>query len=71
MLFLYVKDQQVAGINQIDNSGKKEFAFVKIPRLEELVDKYKFGTKDDPDIFVSVRIYEQARRELLDRLKDS
>lgn len=68
--FLYTKEQQIAGINKIDDSGKKEFALIKTPRLEELVDKYKFGPKDDPDIFVSVHLYEQARRELLDRLND-
>ena len=71
VIFLYARDQQIAGINPVDNTGKKEFAFVKTPRLEELVDKYKFGAKDDPDIFVSVHSYEQARRELLDRLNDS
>ncbi len=68
--FLYAKEQQIAGISQIDDSGKKEFAFIKTPRLEELVDKYKFGSKDDPDIFVSVHLYEQARRELLDLLNE-
>ncbi len=70
VLFLYVQDQQVAGINPVDNTGKKEFAFVKTPSLEVLFDKYKFGAKDDPDIFVSVRTYEQARRELLERLNN-
>ena len=70
VVFLYVKEQQISGINQIDNSGRKEFAFINSDRLQELVYKYKFGEKNDPDIFVSVRDYEQARRELLDRLND-
>ena len=70
VLFLYTQEQQIAGINPGDKPGQKEFAFVKTPRLEELVHKYKFGSKDDPDLFVSAHKYEQARRELLDRLND-
>ena len=68
--FLYAKGEQIVEINQIDNSGKKEFAFLRTPRLEELVNLYKFGNRNDPELFVSVHVYEQARRELLDRLND-
>jgi hypothetical protein len=38
--------------------------------LEELVELFKFGDRDDPQLLVNVHSYEQARRELLDRLND-
>ncbi len=68
-VFLFAKDQQVAGINLISNS-QKEFMFIKTDYLEELEWLYKYGERDDERLFVEVHRYEQARRELLDRLKD-
>lgn len=68
--YLYVKDQQIAGIDCVSNSGRKEFAFVLSPHMEKLVDKYKFGERNDSDLLVPVHKYEQARNELLDRLNE-
>lgn len=68
VVFLFCKSEQVAGINPTDNPSKKEFSFVLTPRLEELVDLYKFGDRNDPELLVPVHFYEQARRELLDKL---
>lgn len=67
-IFLYSKGQQIAGIDFVSNSSKKEFVFVFSPYLEELVEKYKFGERTDPDLLVQVHLYERARDELLDRL---
>lgn len=69
-IFLYVKDQQIVGIDRISDSGKKEIAFLKSPYLEELVNKYKFGERNDADLLVPVHKYEQARNELLDRIME-
>ena len=66
--FLFTKDQQIAGIRPTEEANKKEFVFVRTPRLEELVDLYKFGDRSDPELLVPVHKYEQARRELLDVL---
>ena len=71
VLFLFAKDQVIAGINSTEVEGRKSFAFVKTLRLEELVELFKFGDRNDPDLLVPVHKYEQARRELLDRLNDS
>lgn len=68
--FLFTKGEQIADINPTDDPRRKEFAFVKTPRLEELVNLYRFGNKNDPELLVSVRLYEQARRELLAKLND-
>ncbi len=68
--FLFAKGEQVAGINPTDNPSKKEFSFISSPRLEELVELFKFGERRDPELLVSVHLYEQARRELLDRLNN-
>ena len=68
--FLFSKGEQVAGINPTDNPSKKEFTFVSRPRLEELVELYKFGDRNDTELLVSAHAYEQSRRELLDRLND-
>lgn len=70
VVFLFTKGEQVAGINPTDNPSKKEFAFVASPRLEGLVHLYKFGDRSDPELLVSAQLYEQARRELMDRLND-
>ncbi|MGD0328494.1 MAG: hypothetical protein ABSB00_02140 [Minisyncoccia bacterium] len=67
-IFLFAKNQQIAGINVVSDSGKKEFAFVLSPYLEELVEKYKFGERNDTELLVPVHLYERARNELLDRL---
>lgn len=66
--FLFSKGGQVAGINFTDNPAKKEFAFIATPHLEELAHIYQFGDKKDPELFVHAHVYEQSRRELLDRL---
>jgi hypothetical protein len=68
--FLFANSEQIAGVNETEERGKKEFCFVMTDRLEELVDLYKFGDRNDPDLLVHVHTYEQGRRELLDRLKD-
>jgi len=68
--FLLTKGEQVAGIYPTDNPSKKEFSFVSNPRLEDLVDKYRFGDRSDPELLVPVHKYEQARNELLDRLNE-
>lgn len=67
-IFLFAKNQQIAGINSVSDSGKKEFAFVASPLLSELVELYKFGARTDTDLLVPVHLYERARNELLDRL---
>ena len=67
---LYAKGEQVAGISPTDEPGRKEFAFVITQELEQLVEKFKYGSRTDPDLLVEVHAYEQARRELLDRLND-
>lgn len=67
-IFLHAKGQQIAGINRLSTSTKKEFAFVLSLHLVELVDKYKFGERSDPELLVSVPLYENARNVLLDRL---
>jgi hypothetical protein len=68
-IFLYTKDQPISGINSI-NEDQKEFVFVKTDTLEELVWLYRYGDRDDERLMVQVHKYEQARRELLDRLND-
>lgn len=68
--YLCSKDQQILAISPTDDLGRKEFAFLKTDRLEELVKLYKFGNRSDPDLLVPVHAYEEARRCLLDRLND-
>jgi len=68
--FLYAKGEQIAGINPTDTPGKKEFAFVLTPNLEALINLYKFGDRNNPELSVNVHLYEQARRELLDKLNN-
>jgi len=68
--FLYSKGQQIAGINATDIGNKKEFVFIKTDFLTELVNIYRFGDRDDERLDVQVHLYEQARRELLDRLNE-
>lgn len=67
--FLFAKGQQIAGVNPTEEMSKKSFAFVNNSlHLEELIDKYKFGQEDDPDLMVSARVYEHTRKVLLDLL---
>jgi hypothetical protein len=69
-VFLKAKQQQITSIDLTDDPGRKEFSFSKTDRLDELVNLYKFGDRDDPDLLIEVHAYEQARRDLLDRLND-
>lgn len=66
-VFLYAKDQQIAGINSI-RKDQKEFVFIKTDTLEELIWLYRYGERDDDRLLVEVHKYEQSRRELLDLL---
>lgn len=68
-VFLYANNYQIAGINAV-NGSQKEFVFINSPSLEELVEIYKFGSKNDERLLVGIHEVEQARRELLDRLND-
>lgn len=68
-VFLFASEYQIAGINTV-NGSQKEFCFIKTASLDEMIDIYKFGAKDDDRLLVGVHQYEQARRELLDRLND-
>lgn len=68
-IFLYCQDQQIAGVNDV-GGGQKEFSFPKSDYLEEIINLYKFGSRDDSRLLVQVHKYEQARRDLLDRLND-
>jgi len=68
-VFLFSNEYQIAGISTVTGS-QKEFCFIKTDSLDEAVDIYKFGAKDDDRLLVGVHQYEQARRELLDRLND-
>lgn len=67
--FLYTKNQVIVGVNTLAPK-LKEFAFLRSEALEELIEVYKFGDKNDPRLLVPIRTYEQARDELLDMLKD-
>ena len=67
-IYLFAHHQQVAGINDTDDSGEKQFAFVREEQLDQLVQSYRFGPNSDPNLMVNVRLYEEARRFLLDRL---
>ena len=67
--FLFAKEQKVAGIHPLEGK-KREFVFVKTSRLEELVDKYKFGERNEEDAMVDARLLERARQELLDRVHE-
>ncbi len=67
--FLYTKDQVIVGVNTIAPK-LKEFAFLNSVELDELIEVYKFGDKNDPRLLVPIRTYEQARDELLDMIKD-
>lgn len=66
-VFLFASNQQVCGIEPVSGE-QKSFAFIKTDFLEELVWLYSFGDKDDERLLVQVHKYEQARRELLDKL---
>ena len=68
-IFLYVYDQQIVGINPI-NDKQKEFVFIKTLQLEELEHLYKFGDRKNKKLLIPVHKYEIARKELLDRLKN-
>jgi hypothetical protein len=69
-IFLSSKNQQFTAIEPTDDPGRKSFVFLQTDQLLELVRLYKFGDRDDPDLLVEVHAYEQARRDLLDRLND-
>ncbi len=67
--FLFSKNMQMSQPRDV-GGGKKEFVWIKTPILEELVRTYKFEQKDAKELLISVRVYEQARRELLDILNN-
>ena len=67
--FLYAKGMQMSSPRDLGNR-QKEFVFIKNEKLDELVDCYKFGLKEEKELLINVREYEQARRELLEILNN-
>lgn len=67
-VFLYSKNQQFTAIEPTDDPSRMAFVFLQTDQLLELVRLYKFGDRGDPELLVEVHAYEQARRDLLDRL---
>ncbi len=68
-VFLYSKGKQVIGINP-KKKNVLEFTFINSDPLEELVGIYMWGDPEDDRLLVSVRDYERARKDLVDRLKN-
>lgn len=66
--FLRCKGEQIVGIKEYKKEGRKEFVFVRSKNLNQLIDNYKFGDRYNPGLLVSVHLYEQIRRELIDLL---
>ena len=66
-IFLSAKDNQVRGIDAGDPM-RKEFRFEMTAELESLVEIYRFGKHDEPELLVNVKALEQARTNLLDLL---
>ena len=69
VVFLFTKGAKIAGISPTSSSDKQEFVLMKTDRLMELINKYKWSGHEDSELLVPVHLYEQSRRELLDRLK--
>ena len=63
--FLYSKGMQMSEPRKLGNR-QKEFTWIRTSELESLVDIYKFGLKEEKELLINVRDYEQARRELLE-----
>ncbi len=63
-VFLYAKGFPIVGMTADPYTRTIVFAFRKTARLEELVELYRYGPYTDPDLEVSARVYEQARREI-------
>jgi len=68
--FLLARGQSIVGINSTGKGAEKEFAFVITPLLEELIHAYRFAPIGDIRLTIDVKLYEQARNELLSALKD-
>lgn len=66
--YLYSKNQQFTAVEPTDDPGRSAFVFLQTDQLLDLVRLYKFGDRGDPGLLVEVHAYEQARRDLLDRL---
>jgi len=66
--FLTAKGENVINLSPTGDYSKKEFVFISTIKLEKLVNLFKFGERDSPELLVPVHKYEQSRRELLDRL---
>ena len=60
--FLYAKGHPLVGINTIGSDTT--YVLPKTPNLEALVDMYRFGVGDTPELYVQVRDFQQAQREL-------
>jgi len=67
--FLYSKGMQMSSPKDLENR-QKEFVFIKNEKLDELVDCYKFGLKEEKELLINVKDYEQSRRELLEILNN-
>ena len=67
--FLYSKGMQMSVPREVGRK-QKEFVWVRTSELDKLVDCYKFGLKEEKELLINVKDYEQSRRELLEILNN-
>ena len=60
--FLYAKGHPIVGITI--SGPETTYVLPKIPNLEALIDMYRFGADDTPELYIQVRDFQQAQREL-------
>ena len=60
--FLYAKGHPLAEIRAVGLD--MEYILPKTPMLEALVDMYRFGAGDTPELYVQVRDFQRAQQEV-------
>jgi hypothetical protein len=60
--FLYAKGHPITEMRAVGMDI--EYILPKTPTLEALVDKYRFGAGDMPELYIQVRDFQRAQQEV-------
>lgn len=69
-IFLYAKEFVLANIDRVSDERRAFFVFMNSPEVEEAVERFHIGSKNDPVVMVDARQLDLARQQLKSALAE-
>ena len=66
--FLFVKGQELANIDKLENQKRATFVFIENPQMEELVHEFDYAKENEEIVMVDARKLIYASKQLKEKL---